>query len=517
MRATIAALLLAAPAVARAARKFVSPAPVRGGVAVTGDVCTANATAQRFAQVGQTLVVGGSCLASAVWPPIDGTALTLAPCDGGPAQNWVLSPGGGANAISLTLAAAASMCVNLAGYGTTPGTQAWLYTCTPSDCEGNCVWERDAAFADSLRNPGAALCLNAGAAPPPGPPPPHTCDPGSPSAGLPFCDASTPVAARVEDLYARLSDAQRTAFFSIPAQPNAFDPALNIPSVFWDITCIAGLSPGRFSPTPNVTVFPNAIGQGASFDVELVARIARATALEGRIVNQINYAATRGQTWQGVLCDGGPLANTAHDPRWGRTSETYGEDVFLTQAMGIAATRALQQRTAPVGDTGLGFLATSQVTRHYMGTHGASDMPDDAEEYILPQWREEHQLRIYEAFLRPERGGSEGVMCAISAFAEAGDVPPPRNNLTTGIKPWTPNVSLLLRALHAILRACHAALPTCPAHHHAPAPSPAPLPHPPTLSPTSAPTSTCCRKSCAMIGAAMALCSQTAATLLTPW
>ena len=76
--------------------------------------------------------------------------------------------------------------------------------------------------------------------------------------------------------------------------------------------CIAGLSPGRFSPTPNVTVFPNTIGQAASFDVGLVARIGAATALEGRIVNQVNYAATSGQTWQGVLCDGGPLANTAH-------------------------------------------------------------------------------------------------------------------------------------------------------------------------------------------------------------
>ena len=137
--------------------------------------------------------------------------------------------------------------------------------------------------------------------------------------------------------------------------------------------------------------------------------------------------------------------------------------MFLTQAMGIAATRALQQRTAPVGDTGLGFLAASQVTRHYMGTHGASDMPHDAEEYILPQWREEHQLRIYEAFQRPDRGDAEGVMCAISAFAEAGDVPPPRNNLTSGIKPWTPNVSAgLSRRFLAPSLTARAALPIPP-------------------------------------------------------
>jgi hypothetical protein len=48
----------------------------------------------------------------------------------------------------------------------------------------------------------------------------------------------------------------------------------------------------------------------------------------------------------------------------GRISETYGEDVFLTQAMGIAATRALQQRTVPDATTGLDFIKTSQVTRH---------------------------------------------------------------------------------------------------------------------------------------------------------
>lgn len=93
-----------------------------------------------------------------------------------------------------------------------------------------------------------------------------------------------------------------------------------------------------------VTVFPGTPGQAASFDVDLVARIGAATALEGRIVNQVtphaaslppasspphpflrcqvNYRLTHGQTWQGVHMDGGPLANSAHDPRWGRISET---------------------------------------------------------------------------------------------------------------------------------------------------------------------------------------------------
>lgn len=50
--------------------------------------------------------------------------------------------------------------------------------------------------------------------------------------------------------------------------------------------------------------------------------VGQITALEGRIYNQINYRETKGTTYQAVSCDGGPLANTVHDGRWGRISET---------------------------------------------------------------------------------------------------------------------------------------------------------------------------------------------------
>jgi beta-glucosidase-like glycosyl hydrolase len=411
-----------------------------GQPSLTGSTCNTTASFQAFSPYPDgTLRSGALCVTAARWPlPAgDGTALSMAPCVSPPppTQQFSLTGATGANAISLVAAAAPGFCVNLANYGTTPGTQAWLFSCSAADCKGNCAWSAGSG-AGHLVNPASALCLDSGVEPPP-PPPPHTCAPGSPSAGLPFCDFLLPVAARVADLYSRLSFAQRIELFSIPIHPNTFDPVLNLKSVFWDITCIAGLSPGHLDPQLDGTVFPNTIGQAASFDVDLVARIGAATALEGRITNQVNYRTSGGKTWQATLCDGGPLANTPHDPRWGRTSETYGEDVCLTQAMGIAATRALQQRTAQDPATGLAFLKTSQVTRHYMGTHGANDMPNDAEEYILPQWREEHQMRIYEAFQRPDLGDAEGIMCAISAFAEAGDVPPPRNNATS--KPYIPN------------------------------------------------------------------------------
>jgi beta-glucosidase-like glycosyl hydrolase len=413
----------------------------RGGPpSVIGSTCQPGAAWQTWTYDVSTGVLalsnGTLCLASSVWPPVDGTALVAAPCAAGdPSQRFNLTSGSG-NAISLTAAGAPAFCANLAGYGTSPGTQVWLYTCSASDCQDNCAWTAPApaGAAGPLVNPASGLCLDAGT----GPPAPHTCDPGSPAVGLPFCDGTLDLDTRIDDLWARLDNKTRVDLFSIPIQPNAAGGPLNLPSVYWDITCIAGLSPGRFSPQPNVTVFPCTTGQAASFDVDLVAAIGAATATEGRIVNQVNYRATGGTTWQGVLCDGGPLANTQHDPRWGRVSETYGEDMWLTAAMGIAATRALQNRTAPDA-SGVDWLLTSQVTRHFMGTHGASDLPHDAEEYILPQWREEHQMRVYGAFQRPADGGAEGVMCAISAFADAGDVPPPRNNASAGIINYVPN------------------------------------------------------------------------------
>ena len=107
--------------------------------------------------------------------------------------------------------------------------------------------------------------------------------------------------------------------------------------------------------------------------------------------------------------------------------------------MGRTATLNLQQRT-PEYLPGSSFLATSQVTRHFIGYHGASDLPYDGEEYTLPQWLEDQQLNVYEALQRPERdggGGSEGIMCGYAAFASAGDVPPPRNNETW--KAWIPS------------------------------------------------------------------------------
>lgn len=138
---------------------------------------------------------------------------------------------------------------------------------------------------------------------------------------------------RAADLVSRLSLEQQVQQYSVPASKFQYNETLNINGYHWDYTCMRGIARGG-SPILNTTVFPHAIALAATFDTSLVSSIGNATAYEGRVVNDLLYKESMGTSWQGVQCDGGPLANTAHDPRWGRISECYGEDPRLAAIIG---------------------------------------------------------------------------------------------------------------------------------------------------------------------------------------
>ena len=63
-----------------------------------------------------------------------------------------------------------------------------------------------------------------------------------------------------------------------------------------------------------------------------------------------------------MICDSGPLANTAHHPAWGRISETYGEDPYLIAQTGVAVTQTMQAEQN-------GTLKNALTTRHFIGTN----------------------------------------------------------------------------------------------------------------------------------------------------
>lgn len=111
---------------------------------------------------------------------------------------------------------------------------------------------------------------------------------------------------------------------------------LGIPPYNWWNECSHGVArAGR------ATVFPHAIAQAATFDLDLIRRIGAAVSDEARAKH--HQAAREGnfQAYYG-LTFWTPNINIFRDPRWGRGQETYGEDPYLTGRMAVAYIQALQ-------------------------------------------------------------------------------------------------------------------------------------------------------------------------------
>lgn len=76
------------------------------------------------------------------------------------------------------------------------------------------------------------------------------------------------------------------------------------------------------------TVFPTAIGQGSTWNPDLIQKMAKAIALETRV--------------QGAHIGYGPILDIAREPRWSRVEETFGEDPYLIAEMGKAVVKGFQ-------------------------------------------------------------------------------------------------------------------------------------------------------------------------------
>ena len=89
------------------------------------------------------------------------------------------------------------------------------------------------------------------------------------------------------------------------------------------------------------TVFPQAIGLGATFDTDLLGEIADTIATEARA--KYNAVSKKGDRdiYKGLTL-WSPNVNIFRDPRWGRGHETYGEDPYLTSRLGVAFVKGLQ-------------------------------------------------------------------------------------------------------------------------------------------------------------------------------
>ena len=156
---------------------------------------------------------------------------------------------------------------------------------------------------------------------------------GSQNSRPPYRDPALPLPTRVDDLVARMTLEEKVSQM-MNAAPAI--PRLGIPEYDWWNEGLHGVA---FSGV--ATVFPQAIGLGATFDPSLVNRVASVISEEARAkYNEAQRQGNRSRFFG--LTFWSPNINIFRDPRWGRGQETYGEDPYLTGRLGVAFVKGLQ-------------------------------------------------------------------------------------------------------------------------------------------------------------------------------
>lgn len=149
------------------------------------------------------------------------------------------------------------------------------------------------------------------------------------------------------------------------------------------------------------TIFPQAIGLGATFDEELLTEVAGVVAEETRAkYNEASRQEDR-DIYKGLTL-WSPNVNLFRDPRWGRGHETYGEDPYLISRLGVAFIKGLQ------GDGE--YMKTAACAKHFAVHSGPEEMRHHFDAMADKKSMWETYLPAFEACVR--EAGVEAVMGA---------------------------------------------------------------------------------------------------------
>ncbi|MEU1519841.1 glycoside hydrolase family 3 C-terminal domain-containing protein [Streptomyces sp. NPDC005811] len=202
----------------------------------------------------------------------------------------------------------------------------------------------------------------------------------------PFRDPHLPFAKRIDDLLARLTPDEKVAFL------HQFAPAverLGIAAFRTGQEALHGVA--WMGPA---TVFPQAVGLGATWNPDLVRRVGEAVSKEAR--------AMRARDDRVGLNVWSPTVNLLRHPLWGRNEEGYSEDPKLTSAIATAYTRGLR------GDHPT-YWRTAPVLKHWLA-HNNETGRDVTSSSVRPRVLHEYDLRAFKETV--EAGAVAGVMPA---------------------------------------------------------------------------------------------------------
>ncbi len=176
---------------------------------------------------------------------------------------------------------------------------------------------------------------------------------------------------------------------------------LQIPEYNWWNESLHGVARAGYA-----TVFPQSITIAASWDKDLMYRVATAISDEARAKYHEFVRRGKRGIYQG-LTFWSPNINIFRDPRWGRGHETYGEDPYLTGQMGTQFVKGLQ------GDDPK-YLKVVATAKHYAVHSGPESLRHEFNAKISERDLRETYLPAFRTLVKD--GGVYSVMSAYNQF-----------------------------------------------------------------------------------------------------
>ncbi len=216
-----------------------------------------------------------------------------------------------------------------------------------------------------------------------------------------YKDPAQPLDARINDLISKLTLEEKVSLLGYQSKAV---PRLDIPAYNWWNEALHGVARAG-----EATVFPQAIGMAATFNDSLLKQVSTVISTEARAKYNLAIAKDRHLQYMG-LTFWTPNINIFRDPRWGRGQETYGEDPFLTAAMGSAFVKGMQ------GDDP-NHLKTSATAKHFAVHSGPEATRDKFNAIVDEKDLRETYLYAFHALV------SNGVESVMAAYNRVNGVP----------------------------------------------------------------------------------------------
>ena len=213
---------------------------------------------------------------------------------------------------------------------------------------------------------------------------------------LPYQNPKLSAQQRAEDLCSRLTLEEKAR---IMMNGSGAVDRLHVPMYEWWSEGLHGVGRNGYS-----TIFPITMMMASTWNDNLVYNVFNAVSDEMRVKNTQARHAGVVNRYQGTSV-WTPNINIFRDPRWGRGQETYGEDPYLTEKMGLAVVAGLQGTDLKTGRLSGRYYKMLACAKHFAVHSG-------------PEWNR-HTFDVQQL---PERDLWETYLPAFKALVQKGNV-----------------------------------------------------------------------------------------------